>query len=97
MKCLLLMAFNPSVHTEFTEPKALQKKKPNYWFAKKFNYSQSNTACSLAGNSIVIIIIAIIVSISIELVPSNNANVVKYTACYDRVWGSPMILVQALK
>ena len=35
--------------------------------------------------------------LSIEFVPSNNANVVKYTACYDRVWGSPMILIQALE
>ena len=61
----------------------------------KFNYSPPNTACSLAGNSIVIIIviIAIIVNISIEFVPSNNANFVKYTACSDRVWGSPMILI----
>ncbi|PFX21362.1 hypothetical protein AWC38_SpisGene14149 [Stylophora pistillata] len=57
----------------------------------------SNTASSLAGNSIVIIIIAIIVDISFEFVPSDSANVVKHTACYDRVWDSPMIFIQALE
>ena len=65
----------------------------------KFNYSQSNTVCSLAGNSIVIIIviIAIVLDISIKFFPSNNTNVVKYTACYDGVWDPLMILIQALQ
>ncbi|CAH3022180.1 unnamed protein product [Porites evermanni] len=79
--------------------KALLKSQSDYQQRHQEFTLSLNTACSLAGNSIVIIIviIAIIVNISIEFGPSNNANVVKCTACYDRVWGSPMILVQALE
>ena len=84
MRCLLWKAFTlVSILPYFiTEQRASLKKK--LLICYKFNYSQSNTVCSLAGNSIVIIIviIATVLNISIKFFPSNNTNVVKYSACY---------------